>query len=229
MSTENGIAPTVPSIPAEVSARRAGPQGDVQPPFHLDHRGRVSEASQDFRASGHGGRCPSTLPSRPQLCCRLRDGSWTALLGLLQPGGGPQGWLQAAPLTRPGSGRCSRTFTPCFLFLPYSLCSPSSCHKCLELPPCASRAAPRTGPVSTRLGRAGAGRRGSQLHATLPRTEPAVPCASCLDGPPDCEVLVRCFFFKFLSTYRRMSAICQTQYFALFLKCLEMSPTPPEG
>ena len=65
--------------------------------------------------------------------------------GLFQPGGEPQGWWKATPLTRPGSGRCSGTFTPRFHFPPYSLCSPGSCHRCLKRLPCASPVAPAQG------------------------------------------------------------------------------------
>lgn len=114
---------------------------------------------------------------------------------------------------------------------PYSLCSPSSCHKCLELPPCASRVAPTQGQFPL----TGEGRcwpKGSWLHAALPRTEPAVPCASCLDGPPDCEVLVRCFFFFFLSSFQLTGGclpFVKHSTLLSFLKCLENESCPSRG
>ena len=67
---------------------------------------------------------------------------------------------------------------------------------------------PRSGPVSSRLGWAGAGGKESRLHTPLPGMEPTEPCASFSDGPPDCKVLVRFFFFfKFPPTYRRLSFV----------------------
>ena len=185
VSTENGIAPAVPSIPAEVSAQRARPQGSVQPPFRLDHRSSISEASQELRASDDGGRCPSPLPVRPQLCCRLRGGSWRTLPGAVPARRGTSGlagghtldqtWVRAMFRSLHSMLSFSSLFTLLLWLMPQVSGALALCQPC----------GPCTGPVSTRLGWAGAGRKGSQLHTPLPGTEPAVPCASCLDGAPN--------------------------------------------
>lgn len=103
-----------------------------------------------------------------------------------------QTWVRAMFQNLHSMLSLSSLFTLLPQLMPQVSGAPTLCQPC----------GPYTGPVSTRLGRAGAGRKGSWLHAALPRTEPAVPCASCLDGPPDCEVLVRCFFFFFLSSFQ---------------------------
>lgn len=156
-------------------------------PRHLRLRGAVPVTS--------AGQTPAVL----QVERRLLENPPGGCSGqVLRVGCRPRPWPDL------GQGDVPKPSLPAFIFLLIHFAPPA--HATGVWSSCLVQALwPRSGPVSSRLGWAGAGGKGSQLHTPFPGTEPAEPCASYLNGPPDCEVLVRYFFFKFLPTYRRLS------------------------
>lgn len=143
VSTENGIAPAVPSVPAEVSALRPCPWPVfrlAQPwlqravyscPSICSVGGGMSEASRDPRPQTQGGVCPSPLLGSPGVLQLEPDmgGERVPERGdgwLIRPGGGPAR-LQVLPVTGPGFQNLPSTRL--FLSLLTSLNLGSS-HKC---------------------------------------------------------------------------------------------------
>ena len=169
VSTENGIAPAVPSIPAEVSVRRARPQGGVQPPFRLDCRGSISAAPQATRAVPvtSAGQTPAVLRVERRLL-ETPPGGCSGQVGALRAGCRPR------PCPGLGQGDVPEPSLHASVFLLLHFAPPA--HATGVWSSCSVQALwPRSGPVSSRLGWAGAGGKGSRLHTPPPGMEPAEP------------------------------------------------------
>lgn len=237
VSTENGIAPAVPSVPAEVSALRPCPWPVfrlAQPwlqravyscPSICSVGGGVSEASRDPRPQTQGWVCLSPLPGSPGVLQLERDvgGERVPERGdgwLIRPGGGPAR-LQVLPVTGPGFQNLPSTRL--FLSLLTSLNLGSS-HKC-PWGTCQGPASPR---LPSSLGWAGAGGHvGSRLHSECPGTEPAVGALCYLWG---WSYRLRGSWEVFPPSFRRPGSLRHClQYLTFSPQYLETSPALPEG